>query len=91
MWRYLALAVVFQASNLMANHPGNIFTFSLLCSAFYPQNLKHFLFSSFSDCGKPESERVGSSGGVGHSTGAESSILKVKYILKSSVTCKEKK
>ena len=31
----------------------------------------------FSDCGKQERERVGSSG-VGLSTGAEASILKVK-------------
>ena len=37
--------------------------------------------SSSSDCGKQERERVGSSG-VGHSTGAESSILKVILIFK---------
>ena len=37
--------------------------------------------SSLSDCGKQERERVGSSG-VGHSTGAESSILKVRLIFK---------
>ena len=49
-----------------------------------------FLFSSFLDCGKPENERVGSSGGVGHSTGAASSILKVRFILKKAVICEEK-
>jgi hypothetical protein len=40
-----------------------------------------YLFLSFSDCGKQERERVGSSGS-GHSTGAEASILKVNFILK---------
>ena len=40
-----------------------------------------YLFLSFSDCGKQERERVGSSG-VGLSTGAEASILKVTFILK---------
>ena len=40
------------------------------------------LFFSFSDCGKQERERVGSSGSSGHSTGAEASILKVNFILK---------
>ena len=38
------------------------------------------LFFSFSDCGKQERERVGSSGSA-HSTGAEASILKVNFIL----------
>ena len=43
--------------------------------------LSLFLSLSFSDCGKQERERVGSSG-VGLSTGPEASILKVNFILK---------
>jgi len=62
MWKYL-LAMVFQAINLMANHP---------------------------DCGKQERERVGFSG-VGHSTGAESSILKnpwtIAILLSNKLHC----
>ena len=86
MWLLHLVAMVFLPTNLMANHPGNISTalsgtVIVIVSEFNTYYCYTYLFLSFSDCGKQERERVGSSGS-GHSTGAEASILKVNFILK---------
>ena len=88
MWLLHLVAIVFLPTNSMANHPGNVSTSKILCivvSEFNPITYNCytcFYLHFFPDCGKQERERVGPSG-VGLSTGAEASILKVNFILKN--------